>query len=135
MLTNADITIYNQKINPSTKLTEYIRTQIRNVHWYSDQKTSVDQAGVHSADVYKIRIPAESVEDIQFIDCSEWRRLEDRTGYWTIQNGDMIVKGLVDDDIKQASDLLKKYPYVARVNSISDNRRGGNPHFRIGGVS
>lgn len=135
MITNADITIYNQKINPSTKLTEYIRTQIRNVHWYTDQKTSVDQAGVHSADVYKIRIPAESVEDIQFIDCSEWRRLEDRIGYWTIQNGDLIVRGLVDDDIKQASDLLKKYPYVARVNSFSDNRRGGNPHFRIGGVS
>ena len=135
MITNADITIYNQKSNPVTKLTEYVRTQIRNVHWYTDQKTSVDQAGVHSADIYKIRIPEESVINEQFIDRSEWMRLEDTTGYWTIQNDDLIVKGLVDDDIKQASDLSKKYPYVARVNSFSDNRRGGNPHFRIGGAS
>ena len=56
-------------------------------------------------------------------------------GYWTIQNDDLVVRGLVDDDIRQASDLLNKYPYVARVNSFSDNRRGNNPHFRIGGVS
>lgn len=135
MITNADITIYNQKSNPVTKLTEYVRTQIRNVHWYTDQKTSVDQSGVHSADIYKIRIPEESVTDREFLDHSEWKQSEDTDGYWTIQNDDLVVRGLVDDDIRQASDLLNKYPYVARVNSFSDNRRGNNPHFRIGGVS
>lgn len=135
MITNADITIYNQKSNPVTKLTEYVRTQIRNVHWYTDQKTSVDQSGVHSADIYKIRVPEESVTDRKFLDLSEWKQSEDTDGYWTIQNDDLVVRGLVDDDIRQASDLLNKYPYVARVNSFSDNRRGNNPHFRIGGVS
>lgn len=135
MITNADITIYNQKSDPVTKLTEYVRTQIRNVHWYTDQKTSVDQSGVHSADIYKIRIPEESVTDRKFLDYSEWKQSEETDGYWTIQNDDLVVRGLVDDDIRQASDLLNKYPYVARVNSFSDNRRGNNPHFRIGGVS
>ena len=135
MITNADITIYNQKSNPVTKLTEYVRTQIRNVHWYTDQKTSVDQSGVHSADIYKIRVPEESVTYRKFLDHSEWKQSEDTDGYWTIQNDDLVVRGLVDDDIRQASDLLNKYPYVARVNSFSDNRRGNNPHFRIGGVS
>ena len=135
MITNADITIYNQKSDPVTKLTEYVRTQIRNVHWYTDQKTSVDQTGVHSADIYKIRIQEESVTDRKFLDHSEWKQSEDTDGYWTIQNDDLVVRGLVDDDIRQASDLLNKYPYVARVNSFSDNRRGNNPHFRIGGVS
>ena len=135
MITNADITIYNQKSNPVTKLTEYVRTQIRNVHWYTDQKTSVDQSGVHSADIYKIRVPEESVTDRKFLDHSEWKQSEDTDGYWTIQYDDLVVRGLVDDDIRQASDLLNKYPYVARVNSFSDNRRGNNPHFRIGGVS
>ena len=73
--------------------------------------------------------------DRKFLDHSEWKQSEDTDGYWTIQNDDLVVRGLVDDDIRQASDLLNKYPYVARVNSFSDNRRGNNPHFRIGGVS
>lgn len=135
MITNADITIYNQKVNPDTKITEYARTQIRNVHWHTDQKVNVDQSGVHSADTYKIRIPEESVSDLMFVEKLYWNSLKNTTGYWTIQNGDIVVKGFVDDDIVQSSDLFKKYPYVFRVNSYSDNRFGNLPHFRIGGVS
>lgn len=135
MLTNADITLYNQKINPKTKLTEYIPVQIPNVCWYANQKTEVDRNGVHSANIYKVRIPVESVDDMHYVEQENWNTLEDIIGYWTIQNGDIIVKGLVDDKISAASDLFKKYSQVFRVNSYSDNRMGCLSHFRIGGIS
>ena len=56
MITNADMTIYNQKINPETKLTEYMRTQITGIHRYMEQKTTVDDKRQHSKEVYTIRI-------------------------------------------------------------------------------
>lgn len=75
MITNSDMTIYNQKINLETKLTEYMRTQITGSHWYMEQKTSVDDKGLHSKDVYKIRIP-EDAEDGHKVLC-DTRRISD----------------------------------------------------------
>lgn len=135
MITNADMTIYSQKIDPKTKFAIYIPTQIQNVYWYTDQRMEVDQNGVHSACVYKVRIPEESVSHLNYTDFLTWNSLDDANGYWTIQKGDIVVKGLVDDEISAASDLFKKYSQVFRINTYSDNRIGGLPHFRIGGTS
>lgn len=137
MITNADMTIYNQKINPETKLTEYMRTQITGIHWYMEQKTSVDDKGLHSKDVYKIRIPEDAETGTKrYVTPEEYQKMEDASSAWTIQNGDIFVKGLVDDPIKKASDIFRKYPECSgRVFSWSDNRFGGLPHWRIGGAS
>lgn len=137
MITNADMTIYNQKINPETKLTEYMRTQITGIHWYMEQKTSVDDKGLHSKDVYKIRIPEDAETGTKrYVTPEQYQAMEDVSGAWTIQNGDIFVKGLVNDSIKKASDIFNKYPECSgRVFSWSDNRFGGLSHWRIGGAS
>ena len=130
MITNADMTIYNQKINPETKLTEYMRTQITGIHWYMEQKTSVDDKGLHSKDVYKIRIPEDAETGTKrYVTPEQYQAMEDVSGVWTIQNGDVFVKDLVDDSIKKASDIFSKYPECSgRVKSWSDNRFGGLSH-------
>ena len=137
MITNSDMTIYNQKINPETKLTEYVRTQITGIHWYMEQKTSVDDKGLHSKDIYKIRIPeAAGTGTKRYVTPEQYQAMEDVSGVWTIQNGDVFVKGLVNDSIKKASDIFSKYPECSgRVFSWSDNRFGGLSHWRIGGAS
>lgn len=136
MLTNADITIYNIKNNAVTRLPEYHRTQLTGVHWYTDQKTQVDDKGLHSADAYKIRIPVDlGSGGKRYVTPAEYQALDDASDAWTIQNGDIFVRGLVDDDITKASDILARYPDCSgRVVSWSDNRTGGLPHWRIGGV-
>ena len=60
MLTNADITIYNRKRNPETKKMEYCRTILKGVHWYTEQKVTVGENGLKSADLYKIRVPMDN---------------------------------------------------------------------------
>jgi len=132
MITNADITVYNQKLNPETKLIEYKRTQIENVNWYSKQEVSVGDKGLNSADSYKIRIPEESPAST-YVNEKEYSKLENVSGHWTLKNGDKIVRGLVDDDIAKGSDL-GKYAEVCTVVSYSDNRRGLLPHWRVGGA-
>ena len=66
MLTNADITIYNHIYDKATRLDEWRRTVIHGVHFYVDNKVSVGDSGLNSADVYKIRIPEDAECDSQY---------------------------------------------------------------------
>lgn len=134
MITNADITIYNRKANPETKKMEYCRTILRNVHWHTDQKVTVDK-GLQSADMYKIRVPVRNREE-PYLTPEEYAALPfgGHAGFWTTENGDLFVKGATDQDIDKPSDLEGRHLIVGKVQSHSDNRRGGQPHIRIGGA-
>lgn len=137
MITNADITIYNYRYNAEKKEKEYRRTQIRGVHFHTEQKVSVMEKGAVSADIYKIRIPKDAaVQDGRvFIDAKKYHLLGDGEvdNYWTVDKEDLFVKGLVDDEIISLSDL-KSYSESGRIKSFSVNDYGLNPHIRIGGV-
>lgn len=139
MLTNANLTIYNYWYNPESGKKEYIGTKITGVHWYTDQKTTVTDKGLVSADMYKIRIPDHAgIQDgRRYLEAREYSLLtaKEVLEHWTIDNGDLFVKGLWDDQIEKGSDLTVKHALVGRVDSYSDNRYGCNPHIRIGGAS
>ena len=59
MLTNADITLYHACADPEQKRKIYRRTVIHGVHWFTNQRTTVND-GLKSADEYRIRIPQEA---------------------------------------------------------------------------
>ena len=135
MITNADITIYNRKRNPETKKMEYCRTILKGVHWYTDQKVTVGENGLKSADVYKIRVPMDNRED-NYLTPEKYAALPwgEHTKYWTIENGDLFIKGEVELEITKPSDLESPHSPWGTVVSYSDNRFGGLPHIRIGGA-
>lgn len=139
MITNADITVYNTWWDPVTRSSKYMRTQIEGIHWYTDQKTNVGDKGLVSADLYKIRIPADAIiqDGRTYIDPIKYKILttDEVPKYWTIGKGDLFVKGLITADVEKISDLTLAYNNVGRVNSVSDNRHGMNPHIRVGGAS
>ena len=130
MITNADLTIYNKRgVNKKTARTIYLKTQIRGVNFY------VFDQGLKSADLYQIRIPLSAdTQGKQYIDADLYKKLSDEEAvhYWTINNGDLFGKGLLEDFEKE-SEFLKQQ-YTGKVLSFSDNRRGSLPHWRIGGA-
>ena len=65
MITNSDITIYNRISGDSTHYDTWIRTVLHGVHVHVDHKTAVTDNGLKSAEVYKIRIPADIPEALQ----------------------------------------------------------------------
>lgn len=134
MIINDSLTIYNRKLNLETKQYVYNRTEIPEIHWYTDQKTSVSDKGLASADIYKIRIPGNQTGN--FLPASEYAALSfgEEKNYWTVENGDLFVKGIVTDEITKESDLKNKHYVYGKVMSYSDNRKGGIPHIRIGGA-
>lgn len=136
MITNADLTIYNKRgVDKETARPIYFRTQIKGVNFYTKQEVQTTDKGLASSDLYKIRIPEDAdTQGKQYIDADAYGKLTDQEaeGYWTINNGDLFGRGLLNDFEKE-SEFLKRQ-YTGKVLSFSDNRRGGLPHWRIGGA-
>lgn len=133
MLTNADITIYNCEYDPSTRLDIWHRTVIRDVWFHADNKVQQTDSGLKSSDAYKIRIPLESPEK-EYLDPEAYGVSESKDNYWTIQQDDIVVIGVCAYDITKPADLKALNKRYVKVTSWSDNRFGGSPHWRIGGI-
>lgn len=132
MQTNASITIYNKWLNKVTKKEEIKATQIAKVNWYTDQKVVVE-AGLKSADVYKIRFDSNvDTQGKTYVPWEEFIHLDpaDVGNHWTIDKGSYFAKGLHGN--MTISEVLT-LPLSSVVLSFSDNRRGNLQHFRIGG--
>lgn len=133
MITNADITLYNHKYNKNTRLDDWQRTVIRGVHFYEDNKVSVGDKGLYSAKFCKIRIPEDVECDRDYIPEDEYFAAVDVSQYWTLQEGDIVVRGVCNIEIEKPADLKSLHVKYYKINSWADNRFGGQPHWRIGG--
>ena len=132
MITNADVTVYNRISGDSTHYDTWNRTVLHGVHVYVDHKTAVTDNGLKSAEVYKIRIPADIPEAGQYLPPDQFACCGGY-GYWTIQNDDQIVLGECQIEIERPADLKAVFHKHCKVTSWSDNRFGTTPHWRIGG--
>ncbi|ADU25686.1 DUF6751 family protein [Ethanoligenens harbinense] len=139
MTTNADITLYNQWYNRVTRLIEWKRVQIPGVSWHGGIVTDVTGNGLQAANAYIVRIPLDAAPAGRTFACPEdWAATEsdDLGALWTIQPGDILINGLLADDIAKASDLTAKYgSRCCTVIGWKDNRRGSAAlqHWRIDG--
>ena len=132
MITNADVTVYNRISGDSTHYDTWIRTVLHGVHVHVDHKTAVTDNGLKSAEVYKIRIPADIPEAGQYLPPDQFARCGGY-GYWTIPHD--APRGL--GECQSATDRPAARTAVVQqhcqVTSWSDNRFGTTPHWRIGG--
>lgn len=128
MLTNADITIYNKVVVNGANT--WLRTQIKGVSWYNNLGMALQSGAVVSSDIFAVRIPNTS----GYVSAKEYASLTDRTGKWTVQKDDIVCRGLITTAITGLATLTANKEQAFKVTSFSDNRRGGQPHIRIGGV-
>lgn len=134
MITNADITLYNHRMNKETRLDEWYRTVLQGVHFYVDHKVNVGDNGLNGADVYKLRIPEKVNCQKGYVQEKEFISVEGDPDSWTLQKGDVIVRGICELEIEKPADLKKQGISYCTVTSWSDNRFGGLPHWRVGGA-
>lgn len=134
MLTNAAITIFNSFPDRETKKMVYIPHYIEHVWFHTNQKTSVVEGGLSSADEYKIRIPYSECFD--WLPINDFLELEDPGGKWTVQNGDFFIVGKWSGagKISGIAEIKKGFSgIVGKVLSHSENFFGTSKHIRIGG--
>lgn len=133
---NDTITIFNAKLNEETGMDEYHGTVISGVSWFSDVAANVESSGgLKAASKYIIRIPL----DADF----SGKAYADPIAYaggdpkylFTIQNGDIIVKGAVNDAGLRPADLKNLFQEVATVLGVVDStRRPRAKHWKVVGA-
>lgn len=136
MRTNANLTIYNKYI--ADRADVYLRTEITSVAW--ENQTGVKRltsGGVISDDKAIIYIPFQ--RGSAFLSPKTWQALanEDKSDNWTLQEGDIIVKGIASDEITTeftVSDLMAKYDDVLKI-TLAATFDMGSPalqHWKVG---
>ena len=107
---NTTVTVYNKYENSAGEVTWY-RTVLKGCFWkYVTHYQRIDNA-TQMTKVLICRVRKNS----KFIENYLWRELADKSRRFTFSDGDILVKGEVDDTVDEyvagsrSSDLLKKY--------------------------
>ena len=133
MRTNADMTIYNKYL--SSGADKWQRTQIENVKFEGTKASSGLSSGRLASNVATIYIPKDRGDN--YTAPKAWQALVTKTGKWTLQDGDVIVKGLVTDEIGTGftmTQLFAKYDNVLTITSVDTMDAGSASiqHWQIG---
>lgn len=130
MIPNADITIYNKYVDNATRTEKYQRAEVMRVVWQSTKAIS-RMKEMTAANVALILIPFERGDDYQ--EPKAWQA--DRDG-WTLQEGDVIVRGIVTDEIEGAytiTDLRTEHESVVTIASVDamDQGSANSQHWEV----
>ena len=141
MKTNCSITIYNRYILSGDE--KYQRTQIvdsestdGSVHWENRKASNIIASGGNiEVDQAVILIPM--ARGTNYLQPKEWIALVTKTGKWTLQRGDYVVKGLVTDTIGPSftlTQLKAKYNDVLQITSVDTQDMGTSKaqHWQVG---
>lgn len=139
MLTNADITLFNRYYDADSDEYKYARTFLRGVNWQDSQAIDISQsAGVKSTNHTRVFIPLKvDSEEKTYLKPKTFKRSDKVTNY-TLDNADIVVKGIVDFDMNDAQSggfkaLLRDFDDVMKITKVADNRYGSKlvQHFEL----
>lgn len=139
MLTNADITLFNRYYDNDSDEYKYARTFLRGVNWQDSQAINISQsAGVKSTNHTRVFIPLKvDSEEKTYLKPKTFKRSDKVTNY-TLDNADIVVKGIVDFDMNDAHSggfkaLLRDFDDVMKITKVADNRYGSKlvQHFEL----
>ncbi len=98
MNTNTSMTIYNKIAGTET----YQRTVISAVEWENRKAINGLKNGALASNSARILVPMTLSEVSNYVKPKAWQALTSKTGKWTLQEKDVVVKGEVTDEIHVA---------------------------------
>ena len=137
------ITIYNRYEDKQTNLVTWFRHKVGGAFWkYTGDKVVINNTVLETKNIIcRIR------KDDAFLEKHEWIAIpnDQMSNYFTLSQGDIIVKGEVADEIneyvsgKRSTDLKKKYKDLQgclEIQEWSNNTGGGrgNEHYFVKGI-
>ena len=133
-LCDETITVFNAQLDTALGMDRYHPTVISGVSWYCDTASTVDDSGLKAANKFTIRIPEEA-------DCSGKRYVPpaayaagDPAEVFTLNNGDVIIKGALDQEGLTPSKLQQMCGELVTILGATDNRRAPRgKHWKVVG--
>jgi hypothetical protein len=120
MRTNSDITIFNRYIDSATHTEAYQSAVIKAVAWENRKAANVLASGGNiSANSARAFIPF--ARGVNYLKPKVWSARAVKTGKWTIAVDDIVVRGIVTDELSSsftATALKAKYDDVLVVASV-----------------
>lgn len=143
MRTNTGCTIFNKYVVSGAE--HYQRTVLVAVAWENRKASNVLRSGLLAADSAVVYIPFSL--GANHLDPHAWAALTTKTGKWTLAVGDVIVKGLVTDEIHDAvvgppaipaftmTNLKALYDDVVTIKSVDvfDMGSASLQHWKVSG--
>ena len=96
MFLNSDITIYNKVYDEDKGYDLYQRTVIKGVHFEDSKGANVIKSGLENADRASIYVPFKADMSRQYLSPIEFKKLDDKSKYFTFEKGDRLIKGDID---------------------------------------
>ena len=134
-LCNDTITVVNAAYDSATDLDVFIPPVLNGCSWFLRDNAAVEPSGLKNASTVVVRIPADNPKSGMYVDPIAYAALSDKSGHWTLQAGDIIVKAAVTGTDLRPQALAAAYPDVITVLSVTDNRRAPKePHWKVTGA-
>lgn len=136
MNSNADVTVWNKYVNPTTKVEVWQRAEILRVHFESAKiANTLRTGGQISADKVNVYIPW--ARGASYVKPRQWQALADKSGYWTLQEGDIIARGIISQELSSSytpAQLKSAYDDVFVITSVDDMSIGSRAmwHWQVG---
>ena len=134
-LCNDTITVFNARVDQDVGGNVWTPTVIAGVSWFMTDASTVDasRGGLVAANKAVIRIPeGADAGGKAYADPVSYRNAESVSRLWTLQQGDVIVKGSVSEGTWTPAALKKAYAECVTVLGVTDNRRAPKgAHWRV----
>lgn len=140
---DSTITIYNQYVDPTTRVTKWYRHVISGQCFWKNVGSKVNVGEiVLDTESITCRIP----EQPDFLQAYDWVNLpnDQKSSKFTLQPDDIVIHGEVTDDIDEytsgsrANDIVNKYRLKGciRIRDVSVDTMTGmiTPHYHIRGL-
>lgn len=131
------ITLLNrlQKKDSVTNLDIWYKTVINDCEYKKERITDMNGTTVAMGTKFTILIPFTG----KYLPYREWKKLDDKTGYYTLSTKDVIVLGDVEEDVNPSNIISIKNDYspdACDIQSIEqvEQRFSANYEFRVGGI-
>lgn len=103
---------------------------LHGVSWYTQNRYQSETGGYKATKLHKIRIPTVLQG---YVDPKEYQDTPDKTGLWTLAQGDKIVLGEVKEVNSTEFSALARNRTVCVIHSMHKNLYGLNQHLYVEG--
>jgi hypothetical protein len=132
------VTLYNRYEDNVGEITWY-RTVLTGCFWkyITDYNRVGDVTDITKVLLCRVR------KSNKYLDCYKWQALSDKSGKFTFNEGDILIKGKIEDTVDEytdgirSSDLLLKYKdRCAQITESRDNTGTGkvDEHYLVRGI-
>ena len=134
-LCNDTITVINAAYDEANDKDVYLATVLQDCSWFLRDNAAVERSGLKNASTVVVRIPADNPKSGEYVDPKTYAGLSDKSGHWTLQAGDVVVKAAVTGSELSPKSVAAAFSDTVTILSVTDNRRAPNaPHWKVTGA-